>query len=69
MENQIITEEDYSMLKYFWEEKGNMKRYCEYERLEPTLRKQHPELFKAIKAHKKALKRLDKIISSLSNIE
>ena len=44
-----IKEEDITMLKYFWEEKGDMTRYCDYEEIKEDLDKNYPEISKAYK--------------------
>lgn len=36
------------MLKYFYEEKGDMTRYCDYEECLPALEAYHPEVLHAL---------------------
>jgi hypothetical protein len=43
----MITEEDKVMLKYFWEEKEDIERYCNFEKIKPELEKKYPEILRA----------------------
>jgi hypothetical protein len=43
----MITYTHLDMLVYFWEEKGDVTRYCEWERMQPELQRKYPEIIKA----------------------
>lgn len=32
-----LTEEQINDLQYFWEEKGDLERYCDFEKLKPQI--------------------------------
>ena len=61
-----LTEEQISDLKYFWEEKGDFERYCDFEKLKPQIQKQFPELLKAWYDYKASIKIMDVVVRSLS---
>jgi len=60
-----LTEEQISDLKYFWEEKGDIERYCDFEKLKPQIQEQLPELLKAWYDYKASIKIMDAVIKSL----
>lgn len=43
----MITRSDLDMLVYFWEEKDDVTRFVDWERMQPELREKHPEIIKA----------------------
>lgn len=47
-----LTNEDLEMLRYFWEEKGDMERYVGYEIKLEALKVQFPEIIKANEDYK-----------------
>ena len=65
MENQKLTEEQISSIKYFWEGTGNLEIYVYFEELKPLIEKNHPELLKAWSDYKISAKILDAVIKSL----
>lgn len=56
------------MLKYFWEEKGNIERYVGFEAMKPKLQEQFPEVLKAWNDYKTSERIFDAVITSL-NVE
>ena len=40
-EQQEELEEHVLYLKYFWEEKGDMERYCHFEEIKPLIEEQY----------------------------
>ena len=60
-----LKDEDISMLKYFWEEKGDIKKYCEFNDLLPILREEHPEVIIALENYENSLKILNNVIKAL----
>jgi hypothetical protein len=65
--SQPLTHEQASMLRYFWNEKGDPTRYCEWESLLPALEEHHPHVLKAWKDHKASIRILDVVMNDLSN--
>ena len=39
-----LTIEDRTMLQYFWDEKGDIERYCYFKELKPEIKKELPKL-------------------------
>lgn len=48
MENEKISDEDLLAIQFFWEERGSVTRWCDWEKKLPLLRKQYPELVDAV---------------------
>lgn len=65
MKNKL-TEKDVNDLKYFWQYKGDLERYCNFEVLKPVLEKEKPEVIKAWNDYKASIKILDLVIENLS---
>jgi hypothetical protein len=62
---EMLTEEHKSMLKYFWEEKGDIERYCDFEKLKPIIQEEYPELLKAWYDYKTSIRTMNAICNSL----
>jgi len=62
MKKRKATDEDLSMLRYFWEEKGDIECYCDFGEIKEDLKKNHPHIWKAWKKHKESIKVLNKIL-------
>lgn len=60
-----LTEEQISLLKYFWEEKGDIEKYHGFEKLKPQIQEQFPELLKAWQDYKASIKIMDAVVESL----
>jgi len=58
-------DEHLAMLKYFWNEKGDIERYCDFEEIIPLLQIHHPELLKVWYDYKANIKLLDIVINNL----
>lgn len=43
----MITRSDLDMLVYFWEEKEDVTRFVDWERMQPGLQEKYPEIIKA----------------------
>lgn len=65
MENLTLTEQHLTMLRYFWEEKGDIERYCEYNKILPILEKERPEVVKAWNDYKVSIRTMNAIMKSL----
>lgn len=63
----MITEEQKNMLLYFWEEKGDIERYCDFENVLPELQKQYPEVLKAWNDYKISKRTLTSVLKSIQN--
>ena len=60
-----LTEQDLNMLKYFWQEKEDLERFTDFEKLKPLLEKEKPEVLKAWNNYKSSKKILDIIIDNI----
>lgn len=63
--NGYLTENNLVMLQYFWEEKRDIERYCDFEKIKPLLEKEKPEVLKAWNEYKMSIKTMDAIMKSL----
>ena len=50
-------------LKYFWEEKGDMERYCYFEEIKSLIEEHYPEILKAWYDYKLSKKILNNIVN------
>lgn len=62
---ESLTDEQLQSLKYFWEEKQDLERYIDFERLKPQIKKEHPEILKAWNAYKESIKTMNSVINAL----
>jgi hypothetical protein len=60
-----LTDAQISLLRYFWEEKGDLERYARFEALKPQIQEQYPELLKAWYDYKASIKIMDAVVKSL----
>jgi len=60
-----LTEQDLNMLRYFWQEKEDLERFIDFEKLKPLLEKEKPEVLKAWNNYKSSKKILDIIIDNI----
>lgn len=51
-----ITEEDLNSIKYFWSEKGDLTRWCDWNKKLPALRRQFPEIVAAWESYQTAIR-------------
>ena len=51
--------------KYFWEYKGDLERYCNFEKLKPQIQNELPEVLKAWEDYKTSIKMLDIVMDNL----
>jgi len=61
-----LTEQQIYDLKYFWEEKGDLERFCDFELLKPQIQEQFPELLKAWYDYRTSIKILNAVVKSLN---
>lgn len=54
-----LSDEQRESLRYFWEEKGDITRYCDFERLKPVLRDEFPEILTAWDNYQASIKAMD----------
>ena len=64
-ETKELTQEQIDDLRYFWQEKGNLERYCDFEKLKPQIEKQLPLLFKAWNDYKLSIENLNMVVDNL----
>jgi hypothetical protein len=57
-----MDENEVRMLRYFWEEKGDLERYSGWVEMQPWLREHHPEIIKAWDDYKMAGRILTAVI-------
>lgn len=60
-----LTEYNVDMIKFFWKERGNLERYCDFEKLEPLLKQCAPEILMAWYNYKASIKIMDSVIEQL----
>ena len=60
-----LTDEDYSMLQYFWQEKGDVTRWSEWKEKKALFKVQHPELIDALNRYDSALRTLNIIVDNI----
>lgn len=66
MSNQRkITEDDISVLKYFWFEKGRLDGNSSFDQVKEDLKKSHPEIWKAWKDYKKSKEIFNNIMKNI----
>jgi hypothetical protein len=60
-----LTEQDLDMSKYFWQEKEDLERFTDFEKLKPLLEKEKPEVLKAWNDYKAYKKILDIVMDNI----
>lgn len=58
-------QEHLNMIRYFWEEKGDITRYYAFEELKPILQERYPALLKAWNDYKASIQLMDFVTKSL----
>lgn len=61
-----LTEEQILDIQYFWEDKRDIERYCDFEKLKPQIQEQFPELLKAWHDYKASIKIMSAVVHSIS---
>ena len=54
-----LTPQQKQDLVYFWLEKQDLERFCDFEKLKPQIKKELPCLYKAWKDYKEVVERLN----------
>ena len=57
-----LTDAQISLLRYFWEDKGDLERYARFEALKPQIQEEYPELLNAWTDYKASIKRMDEVV-------
>jgi hypothetical protein len=60
-----LTEQDLDTLRYFWQEKEDLERFTDFEKLKPLLEKEKPEVLKAWNDYKTSKKILDIVMDNI----
>ena len=60
-----LTEQDLDSLQYFWQEKQDLERFTDFEKLKALLEKEKPETLKAWNDYKTSKKMLDIVMDNL----
>jgi hypothetical protein len=58
----VITRSDLDMLVYFWEEKDDVTRCVDWERMQPELQEKYPEIIKAWTDHQTSRRTLTAVL-------
>lgn len=58
-----MEEIDLEMIEYFWKEKGDVRRWTDWERVEPILKEKYPGLWYAFNQYYIMEDVIDKILS------
>ena len=61
-----LSDQDKAMIVYFWEEKGDLTRWCSWEEKKPMVEEEFPELIKALKDFDIAKKMISLTVRSIS---
>jgi len=57
-----LTEEQCNSLRYFWEERQDIERYADFEKLKHVIQSKHPELLKAWENYKISIRIMNAVI-------
>lgn len=60
-----LNESEISLLKYFWQEKQDLDKFSNFEKLKPKIQNQYPILLKVWENYKLYNKLMDIVINSL----
>jgi len=60
-----LTEQDLYTLRYFWQEREDLERFTDFEKLKPLLEKEKPEVLKAWNDYKTSKKILDIVMDNI----
>lgn len=63
----LLTEEDKSDIVYFWQEKGDLTRWCGWERAKPAVAQEYPEIIKAWEDYRAAVRTLNIVVKHLAD--
>ena len=61
----MIDDEEINTIQYFWQDKGDLSRYAGWEKLQPILQVECPELLLAWNQYKIYERIIDRIVDSL----
>jgi hypothetical protein len=61
----MITDGDLNLIKYFWREKGDIERWCDFKEKKEELRIMFPSLIRAWEDYKHAEVTLNALVDSL----
>ncbi len=59
-----FTDSDYTMVEYFWEEKEDITRWCDWEKKKPLFARDCPEPIRAFNSYIIAKRTISAIIKS-----
>lgn len=60
-----VDESDIDMIKYFWQEKGDIERFSSWSELLPALKENYPHLISAWENYKRSEKILNCVVNNL----
>ncbi len=65
MAQRKAIDEDIRMLQYFWEEKEDIERYCDFEDIKEDLAENYPEILKCWNDYKITKKLLGIVLTNV----
>jgi len=60
-----VSTEDLRMIQYFWQEKGDLRRYCGWEEIQEDLQAQFPAIYDAWQRYRTAVETLNIVVGAL----
>lgn len=63
MERRKVTHQDLIMLQYFWDNKRDLTRYCDFELIKEDLKTNYPGILSAFEKYKKSIRKVSEAIS------
>lgn len=57
------TPDDLRMLYYFWDSKEDIERYAGFKEIKQDLKENYPEILKAFKKYKKAIRNMSSVFN------
>ena len=61
-----VTEEDINSITYFWEEKGDLEAWIDWEKRKPIIERERPEIVQAWSDYQLSISTLDAVVKSLN---
>ena len=65
MDTEAQLESDINAVTYFWQEKNDLERCCQWDEIKQRMSITHPELIKAWNDYKTSVRTLNAIVRSL----
>lgn len=62
-----LTKQELNDLVYFWQNKGDLERFTNFEKLKPKIENEYPEILKAWNDYKTSIKIMNSVMDSIDN--